>query len=49
MVGAEVDHVLIGVFVASALCSAPGGILLAYSFATVAAPTRPRRRRFASP
>jgi ribose transport system permease protein len=34
MVGVEVDRVLIGVFVASALCSALGGILLAYSFAT---------------
>jgi len=30
MVGVEVDRVLIGVFVVSALC----GILLAYSFAT---------------
>ena len=34
MVGVEVDRVLIGVFVASAVCSALGGILLAYSFAT---------------
>jgi ribose transport system permease protein len=34
MVGVEVDRVLIGVFVASAMCSALGGILLAYSFAT---------------
>jgi ribose/xylose/arabinose/galactoside ABC-type transport system permease subunit len=34
MVGVEVDRVLIGVFVVSALCSALGGILLAYSFAT---------------
>jgi ribose transport system permease protein len=34
MVGVEVDRVLIGVFVASALCSGLGGILLAYSFAT---------------
>lgn len=33
-VGVEVDRVLIGVFVASAMCSALGGILLAYSFAT---------------
>jgi ABC-type uncharacterized transport system permease subunit len=34
MVGVEEDRVLIGVFVASAVCSALGGILLAYSFAT---------------
>jgi ribose transport system permease protein len=34
MVGVEVDRVLIGVFVVSAMCSALGGILLAYSFAT---------------
>ncbi len=34
MVGVEVDRVLIGVFVASAVCSGLGGILLAYSFAT---------------
>jgi ribose transport system permease protein len=34
MVGVEVNRVLIGVFVASAVCSALGGILLAYSFAT---------------
>ena len=34
MVGVEVDRVLIGVFVASAVCSALGGIILAYSFAT---------------
>ena len=34
MVGVEVDRVLIGVFVASAMCSGLGGILLAYSFAT---------------
>ena len=34
MVGVEVDRVLIGVFIASAVCSALGGILLAYSFAT---------------
>jgi ribose/xylose/arabinose/galactoside ABC-type transport system permease subunit len=34
VVGVEVNRVLIGVFVASALCSALGGILLAYSFAT---------------
>ncbi len=33
-VGVRVDRVLIGVFVASAMCSALGGILLAYSFAT---------------
>jgi ribose transport system permease protein len=34
MVGVEVDRVLIGVFITSAVCSALGGILLAYSFAT---------------
>jgi ribose transport system permease protein len=34
MVGVEVDRVLIGVFVVSAMCSGLGGILLAYSFAT---------------
>jgi ribose/xylose/arabinose/galactoside ABC-type transport system permease subunit len=34
IVGVEVDRVLIGAFVASAVCSALGGILLAYSFAT---------------
>jgi ribose transport system permease protein len=34
MVGVAVDRVLIGVFITSAVCSALGGILLAYSFAT---------------
>ncbi len=34
MVGVEVDRVLIGVFMTSAVCSALGGVLLAYSFAT---------------
>jgi ribose transport system permease protein len=34
MVGVEVDRVLIGVFITSAVCSALGGILLSYSFAT---------------
>jgi ribose transport system permease protein len=34
VVGVEVDRVLIGVFVTSAVFSALGGILLAYSFAT---------------
>jgi L-arabinose transport system permease protein len=34
MVGVEVDRVLIGVFVASAVCSALGGIFPPYSFAT---------------
>ncbi len=34
MVGVAVDRVLVGVFITSALCSALGGILLAYSFAT---------------
>jgi ribose transport system permease protein len=34
IVGVEVDRVLVGVFIASAVCSALGGILLAYSFAT---------------
>jgi ribose transport system permease protein len=34
MVGVDVDRVLIGVFITSAVCSALGGILLAYSFAT---------------
>jgi ribose transport system permease protein len=34
MVGVEVDRVLVGVFITSAVCSALGGILLAYSFAT---------------
>jgi ribose/xylose/arabinose/galactoside ABC-type transport system permease subunit len=33
-VGVEVDRVLIGVFITSALCSAVGSVLLAYSFAT---------------
>ena len=33
-VGVEVDRVLIGVFVTSAVCSALGGVLLAYSLAT---------------
>ncbi|HET7717428.1 MAG TPA: ABC transporter permease [Bauldia sp.] len=34
MVGVEVDRVLIIVFMTSAVCSALGGVLLAYSFAT---------------
>jgi len=34
MVGVAVDRVLIGVFITSAVCSALGGVLLAYSFAT---------------
>jgi ribose transport system permease protein len=34
VVGVEVDRVLIGVFMTSAVCSALGGVLLAYSFAT---------------
>jgi ribose transport system permease protein len=34
MVGVAVDRVLIGVFITSAMCSALGGVLLAYSFAT---------------
>lgn len=34
MVGVGVDRVLIGVFMTSAVCSALGGVLLAYSFAT---------------
>jgi ribose/xylose/arabinose/galactoside ABC-type transport system permease subunit len=33
-VGVAVDRVLIGVFITSAVCSALGGVLLAYSFAT---------------
>ena len=41
MVGVEVDRVLIGVFVVSALCSALSGILLAYSFATALSNPRP--------
>lgn len=34
MAGVEVDRVLIVVFITSAVCSALGGVLLAYSFAT---------------
>jgi ribose transport system permease protein len=33
-VGVEVDRVLVGVFVTSAVCASLGGVLLAYSFAT---------------
>jgi ribose transport system permease protein len=36
LVGVHVDRVLVGVFVASGLCSAIGGSLLAYSLATAA-------------
>ena len=37
MVGVEVDRTLVIVFVTSAVCSALGGVLLAYSFATAIA------------